>query len=790
MTTPNENAQVGESPRLVDATRGDFYDLGLDFVVGFGFVTQVDKGTGHPFCRPEDVGRIDPRHLRFHDLKKKTPAGAADRRWSIQTVNDPDAEYGPPGAGEAPYQPEDFTARNRSTRVIDGRGRVALPCSIRQNVDAEDGRHVEALRVGALPLDGAEVDTPEEAAGDTGGGDFPIPEGVAFREAGSSGGTGGSVTQTRPSVSINGLTVFGQAAVDAAKNALAQGGTAMDAAAAASAAGRGLKPPPIRGGGEGSAGASAGPTRERPPPPARNPRGAVAPSDRPVGYVYDGERIGLWSTLVAPGGIDPGRFYFPGGAEGPIGRLAWRHDAHVTAGEGRTGAIRFVTNDAAGLARKGKPHKGEMWFDTSLADQDTNVGLEDGKWVPVVFVDPDQIEPPLVPPEGVPSGASLGKDEENGGKEPEEGSGTKNPREGRPPPDPFEPIKGTAGPGPGVALEVDEEEPAPTAETPQDDDDPRDLPIPGEGTQAADLDAPGTPCPNRTGGIAVGESIFDETFDPITGQDVTSGLLDDVEDAGGTRTREPGTVQGADGSTVTDGFPEVVDLPDGGVAIGGSGAPQGITLVGLGAFSALGAGVSIPFYVPPEDQEPRDRQAEKEQEKKAKKGREQRRRERAEKEKKKQENARDRAKFDAEKARLEGDEARARAADRRAARAEKALKDAEASEKARQERAEKRQAWRDRVDKASTEKKQADAAKAAKRAQEAKQNKDTRRVYRDGHWVEEAIPARRESDTAGRGATLRSGAWAIDSASGQVSGGGGFDSDTRAAQLARDAGDL
>ncbi|MCO5168071.1 MAG: hypothetical protein M9894_17140 [Planctomycetes bacterium] len=362
---------------LVDASDGEFYALGMDFVARPAVVSEVDPVTGQPVYRDADVGRWDPRTLRFHDLQKKTPSGAADRRLTFQVYNDKDAEYQDARAGDAPYgQPEGFTALNRSTREVDGAGRVALPCSQRWVVDSEDGRNVLALKIARL---GMSESSPPPGMGPDDAGPDGLPEGMVIGE--KNGQRSVSFVDTGGAV-----TFFGDAAVRAALDAIAAGGSKHDAARWASAAARNVQRPPLLD--------AATRERAKPPEPDTNPEGGVSPLERPEGYVTDGRRHGRLDTFWTVSGTE--KSYFLGGEGTPIGPVALRHDAHVSMGPDLNGRIRFESSDASQLRRGARLFKGSLMFDRSLANQDTEVGLEDGQWVVVVGVDAD------LPPSGDP----------------------------------------------------------------------------------------------------------------------------------------------------------------------------------------------------------------------------------------------------------------------------------------------------------------------------------------------------------------------------------------------------
>lgn len=395
---------------LLDASTGKIEPATFSHRVG---VASGLTREGAPIVKDKDEAIFEPKTWRFHDLDQKLPNGLPDRRLAIQILNDFDADYENAREKDAPYgQHEAFTALNRSTREVDGAGNTALPSSHRKVVDSEDGRNAIALTIGQLGVDAAEAPPTLDPADDSGEG---LPPGVEFGMRGTDQfvvikGSGGNVT------------FFGQAAVRAARDAARRGGATIDVARAASHAARGLPPPPDSvwegtspQGGEG--------TRTRPPEPETNPAGAVAPKNHPAGYVTDGERIGLLETLVTVQ-HEKAKKYFDGARGTPIGRAAIRWDGHFFGGPGLSAPLRLVSNDASSVKRGSKLFKGELWIDRSLANQDTEVGFEDGKMVPVVAIDadlPPSEPPPHLPPP--PGGSRLEgpKDEEESEGDDEEG---------------------------------------------------------------------------------------------------------------------------------------------------------------------------------------------------------------------------------------------------------------------------------------------------------------------------------------------------------------------------------
>ena len=502
----------------VDATGDDFYDLGSRFGTQVGVLSEVHDETGHPYVTVDGAGFFDPRCLRFHHLQQVTPGGADDNRLAIQVLNDYEAEYADAEKGDSPFgQPEFFTAKNRTTREADTKGRVALPSSHRRVIDSEDDRYALALTCRSVALEAAEI--PVAVGDDVTVEGQPVPEGVHFREPGSStvepgASSYGGVTTTAPSVSVGGVTFFGGAAVQAARDAIAQGGSAADAARAASAAARGLPPPPplddntTRERPKPGDGTQA---RDKPPEPDTNPGGSVPLLNHPKGYVWsEAGRIGLLGTLVVPEGA--GGSYFAGREGTPIGPLPIRHDGQFSMGPELVGRIVFVSNDASEVPEgRGKPIKGEMWGDRSRANQDTELGLETLQWRPVVRVDadlpPSRPPPPWTPPPWIDPPREEEEDEE----EEEDDDKKKPPRKptggGKPPPG----SKPPPGDGPGVSggilvggggftpIPVPPQRETPDGTTADGELQPAGNP----GSQARDYEGPGEPCPNSTAGVLV-----------------------------------------------------------------------------------------------------------------------------------------------------------------------------------------------------------------------------------------------------------------------------------------------
>lgn len=374
----------------VDATGGDFYDLGQDFVGAWLVLSELDSETGSPYpSSAEDVGgefRFDPRCLRAHDLQEQTPSGARDRRMAIQVLVDYEAEYLDEREGDAPYgQPENFVSTNRTTRWADTSGRVALPTSLFRLIGSEDQRDAVAIAFRG-------PQAPEISALDTFS-DEDLPEGVHIDEAGAIDPTGanagGGVLLDDRVLIDPGLSFFGGAAVETARRIAREGGTKRDIANALSAQARGLPPPPRE-------------TQERKPkapPPPTKPAGSVTPANHPLGYAWDetSGRIGLLGTYFTADAIE--EHYFLGRESNKINRLAARTDSHVALDAQHTGAVLYKPTDVSSTPENvdGTLVKGWMFFDPSLANQDTEVGQETGKWRPCVYVRAEDIQPPPPP---------------------------------------------------------------------------------------------------------------------------------------------------------------------------------------------------------------------------------------------------------------------------------------------------------------------------------------------------------------------------------------------------------
>lgn len=374
---------------MVDAINGSWDEPALGLGLRVGVISRLGLDDNAPrgaIAAEEDQGVFDWLCLRFHDLQRKGAGGHPDRRMSFCLVNDYDGDQDTPADGEAPYgQAESYTARNRSSRERDLDGRSTVPGTHRRVIDSEDGRFALALTCAGPPLLTPELQLPEEPEGDVDLAAATYP-GVQFFAA-ASGADAQGVTRFEPAVSVGGLTISGQDAVDAARTVLAAGGTPGQAIGAASAIKRNVAVPAGTPGFETSERGSRSTTTSAPPPEAeRNEEGDYTPG-RPAGYVWgrDGRRVGLLGTLVTPEGVE-GR-YATGSQGTPIGPLPLRHDAHVSMGPQLTGRIRFEPRVATRVPRGKTPFRGELWAAPELANTNTQVGHETTQWVPVVGVD-------------------------------------------------------------------------------------------------------------------------------------------------------------------------------------------------------------------------------------------------------------------------------------------------------------------------------------------------------------------------------------------------------------------
>lgn len=386
---------------IVDASGGDFYSGGFA-PVQIVITSEVDL-SGLPASKPEGSGFWDPRSLRFHDLARDLPNVGPERLLSPQTLIDFDAAYEDPrepdpDAGipeDAPFgQVERITSLNRTTRVADPAGRVAVWSSMFRVQGSEDQRDAVAIAIRGPSLGVADEVDVTIAADDLNA--LGLPEGVSFHPAGASGGTGGALSASQPRVVTGGLSWWGQGPFDAAARVAREGGTMQQIRDAARAAAFGFPPPPFTPEG----------TRTRPPEPVRNAAGGVVPNNHPLGYVFDesADRTGLLGTFITAGYLADDVLYFQGREGEKINRLAMRGDAHVAVSDVWTGAIHYVPTDVATVPEgDGEMVKGWMMPDSSLANTATQVGQETCKLRPVIRVKASDITtrkppPPLPPP--------------------------------------------------------------------------------------------------------------------------------------------------------------------------------------------------------------------------------------------------------------------------------------------------------------------------------------------------------------------------------------------------------
>ncbi len=358
---------------VADATSGQF--AVPTFAHRFAVVSALDEEDGAPVIRKEDEILLDWKQVRVHDLQQDAKPGVRDRRLQFQVVNNYEDSVEPPKDGMSPYaQAEVWTALNRSTREADGFGRVALPGSHRRIVGSEDGKFAIAQTL---------VEWQAAATGEVGSGaDLPPPEGVAFKEPGIETGTGGTVSRSSPSVTVNGVTVFGDAAVGAARDAVNAGASASEVLAAA------------------QSGKFTPPTVERPAeaPPDAPP----APSARPGGYVAnEAKKIGLLGTVFTPA---LGEGVFTGREGEEIGVLPARGDFQIALSKEKRGRLHIKADDVANLEepkKGGKRVKGWLMPDSSVAGQDSKLPGDLCQFRPVVEINakiPPSGDPPPPPP--------------------------------------------------------------------------------------------------------------------------------------------------------------------------------------------------------------------------------------------------------------------------------------------------------------------------------------------------------------------------------------------------------
>lgn len=515
MTHPNDNKDTwGNAPlAFIDATGETWDSGGLRFATRVGVLTEIDDVDQAPRIGKEGSGILDPLGMRWHVLEEPTAIDTTDRRMAWTTVNDYSGIYEDVKDGQAPFgQVEHFDAENRSTRERDLEGRTALPMSFRRIVDSEDGRFAIAQTLRELEIsegEGTDDDDPTSNG--------RLPEGVQIIDTRT-----GPATNQGPRVVIAGtggaVVYFGSAAVEAAKRAAAQGGDITDINAAASAAARGLPPPE--------------PTRTRDPvdgvPPGADVNAdgtGIEAGDIPAGYVHNGERIGLTGSFWTPAGALGA--WFAGKQGTPIGPLPMRHDAQVHMPPGKTGRILFDSRDAASVTEgDGELRKGWMFFDSSRANMDTELGFESGQWRPVIRVSSDL--PPSEKKKPPPLQTYVDMRDADKKRKKREDEDPENPAGGDPLTGPFGPPPVDLGP---KKFDPKHEPGRAGGENPKnirlgggggqrvatDPDDDADRPATGTNppitenpaSQARDFEGSGTPCVNQTAGKLVIVGIAD-----------------------------------------------------------------------------------------------------------------------------------------------------------------------------------------------------------------------------------------------------------------------------------------
>jgi hypothetical protein len=711
---------------LFDVSEG-WNGLGQGYAAQLSVLSDVDPDFADPRPNPDgsDLAFLAPRSFRLHDLRRVTPDGSDDRRISAQAWTDYEAEYTDSDPGDAPFgQDEWITAKNRSMRYADGQGRTAIGPSHFRLIDSEDERYALALTMRELGTGDAPTGPPQPAPTDDAGGG--LPPGVAPFEAGiQETDDGRRISRPSAGISIGGVTIFGQAAKDAALLALSKGGSIQDAQRWAIAASQGSTFPPLL-----DADPDPGQGRAEPPPADLNAQGSVAALDRPAGMVWTGKRSGLLGTVLTADGVAGS--YFAGRDGTPIGPLAIRDDAQFSAGPEQVGRLHMRSDeDAAGIEfSTGKRFKGWINFDSSLANMDTEVGLETGQWPIVVPVDasvgPSKPPPPIT---GLPGGTGRKGDDGKEGKPGKDGvggpagsgSGGGQPRE----PEDEGPEDVTGGGG-------DPETPIRIGHDPVEGEDPAPA-ISLPGGQARDFNSPGVPCPNTTAGV---------NLPTLPGAITGAGLSGDRN-----FDLPPGIVVRPDGRTQDGyGYPAMTKT-EGGWAVGGiEGFPFGLPGGKHGGFDVgpgggdadkpgripLGLGGGPPKRGFSVDQAPDDGIPHRGEER-ARAQEKRIRRIRAEANRIEAENAGDADRkaeidrlsgnqkyheVDASDLREEGDEQGARRAERKARRAKKAREKAEKRDKRIKDKRQKRDDYRDKVKARKERRAEAKRERSRKRKEE------------------------------------------------------------------------
>jgi hypothetical protein len=380
------------------------------FASRWGVTGGLDPQDGSPVIGRKDQFHLDHHVIRVHDLQQKTPAGVPDRRLSWQLANPYDAPYESSTPEESVYsQAEEITARNRGTRVADG-DKVAVLASLERNVGSEDGRYARSLTLNEIELEAPE--TPPESPQGGPPADLPPPPGVAFRDASVTGGPASNVRQSEPSVAVGGVTHFGQAYVDAAREIINAGGNAGDISRALLADKRGQPRPPLEGKLLPPIPEDLPETQER---ETEEPRAGIAAQNKPAGYVSSADRTAMLGTLLTTYGEVVHVATKDGRA---ICVLCIRWDGHLAIDHDRRGPLAIKDEDAAAIPdASGMLVKGWLQPDSGLADPAAVLPGERFRIRPVIRVpkpDPVIIGPKLPPPEVGGSGCGVvprGKDE-------------------------------------------------------------------------------------------------------------------------------------------------------------------------------------------------------------------------------------------------------------------------------------------------------------------------------------------------------------------------------------------
>jgi hypothetical protein len=562
----------------IDATQG-WDAIGQRWGTRVGIYSALSQETGHPIVGQKGEGFLDPLAWRWHDMQRRTPAGVADRRLAPQIVLDFAAEYLDSADSEAPFgQPEMFTARNRSTRIVDTAGRVTLGTSLLRIVGSEDRRWSLALAVGAQPL-------PETAK-------FGVLDAIDVGDISETFrlGDGSFVTVAPGELDQTDPRFRGAQLVDRRHN------TAP------------ATPIPDQG----------GPTSRA----ARN---------HPLGMVYGEHRAALLDTLFA---IEAGATLFRSELDnGEIGVLPLRPDFQIAflrpIPDGQTrdpkapleylrGSLRFLDVKEEDFGKKGGLKKGVgFWLDTSLGGEGSKLTGQDGRIIPIFRDDtpeaPDVVQDlSHVDTRKSQQGAATGKgDKGDPGKDGKDGKAGKDGKDGlRGPPGPAgapadggssQKRNGGAAPcpndtggiliggggaiGQGGNVHVDPNRPQGTPTGGFVDEPPISfVPQPGGFVNFA-------PPPSTTGGLSATPGVSGPTSTtgptstPGTGAAPTPGTIPAPTSGvgaigqGGNVRFDPNRPQGPATGGFTSGYPGVTAVP-GGLHLGGLPGPGGVMVGG------------------------------------------------------------------------------------------------------------------------------------------------------------------------------------------------------------------